>query len=98
MKTEREVENMVDIETEIKELIKESDLCCYDEDDDLIKSIRQHLVNIKNAIDDAYNLIELWYRNGCEFPFETYINVGGEEKFISFDNIRQMLFTVHLLE
>ena len=89
---------MVDIEKEIRELIKLVDLEFYIEDDDIIEGIRTHLKNIKNAIDDKYNLIGLWYQNGCEFPFEAHINVGGEERCISFDNIRQMLFTVHLLK
>ena len=91
---------MVDIETEIRELIKLADMNYFDNDDDIdvAKSIRERLSNIKSAIDDTYNIIELWYQGGCEFPFEICLNVGGEERLISFDNIRQMLFTVHLLE
>lgn len=89
---------MTDLEKEIQELIYDADMAYYSDEDIIIADrIRDRLARIKNMIDDTYNIIDIWYQSGCEFPFETKINIGGEEQVVSFDNIRQMLFTIHLL-
>ena len=58
---------------------------------------RELLGEIKKSFDDVYDIIDLWYLGGCEFPFEINIKTSKGEKIISFDNPKQMVFTLSLL-
>ena len=89
---------MTDVEKEIQALMTEAELEYYEnEDPSVYNKIREHLTNIKNMVNDTYDIVDLWYRCGCEFPFEAQMNINGEERTISFDNIRQMLFEIRTL-
>lgn len=67
-------------------------------DDDSIEDIRERIKKIKDALCDIYNIVDIWYQSGCEFPFEMNMNINGVEKIIKFDNIEQMVSTIRLLE
>lgn len=67
-------------------------------DDNKIKSARDRIDRIKKALDDKYNVVDIWYQGGCELPFEANLIINGEEKVISFDTIDQMVTTIRLLE
>lgn len=64
---------------------------------DGVANERELLGEIKKSFDDVYDIIDLWYLGGCEFPFEINIKTSKGEKTISFDNPKQMVFTLSLL-
>lgn len=91
---------MKDVESKINDLIYYADEAFLDEEkeDELFFKIRHTLNEIKNSVNDTYNIIDIWYQDGCEFPFEIDMNIDGEVKRLTFDNIREMLFTIRLLK
>ena len=86
-------------EKEIDELMLLVNSFFFEKDETkVIDDIRTKLSNVKKMVDDTYNIVDLWYQGGCEFPFEIDMNIDGEERTIKFDNIRQMLFEIRLLK
>lgn len=90
---------MNDVESKIKQLMMMVESLYYaDDESDLYVNIRSSLEEIKNTIDDTYNIFDIWYQDGCNFPFEINMKIYGEERMITFNNIREMLFTIRLLK
>lgn len=86
------------VENEIENLIKEVNEDDYYQNDDNHKSIYKRIGKIKDMIEDYYNVFDIWYDSGCEFPFKTIINIKGKEQTIEFDSVREMLSTIRLLK
>lgn len=90
---------MTCVEREIDELMLSANSFCFEKDEEkAIENIRKKIANIKKMVDDTYDIVDLWYQDGCEFPFEIDMNIDGEMRTIKFDNIRQMLFEIRLLK
>lgn len=83
----------MNVEGEISLLIADDAI-----EDNSIKNIRVRLQKIKDALNDIYNIVDIWYQSGSEFPFEIDININGKNKTIRFDSIKQMVSTIRLLE
>lgn len=67
-------------------------------DEGIYQSIRKLIIDIKEDIDDKYNIFDIWYQDGCVFPYEIDIKIDGEEKTVSFNDVDELLSKIRLLD